>query len=219
MIFQRETLIAALLVGAAALAATPSTSRAQISSLVGKITGGATQIIPPMPAGPGFAVSDAATEANTFDIATSLITTTPGGWYNPPTSLLGNIQTLFSAINSQTATQLMPVTQGLPCDSYTPMTTEIAPALAQTYNAAISETQQLTTELQGEDFSGIAANVQAPAELAATQANGQALVAILQELRLMRAQLAALTIVVATDKLHELDANVRPLMPRQGSGC
>jgi hypothetical protein len=113
----------------------------------------------------------------------------------------------------------MPVTQGLPCDSYTPMTTEIAPALAYTYNTAISQTQQLTTELQGEDFTGIAANVQAPAELAATQANGQVGLAIVQELQLMRAQLAALTMIVATDKLHQLDSEVRPTMPRLGGGC
>jgi hypothetical protein len=134
--------------------------------------------------------------------------------------LLGNqAQTLFSGINPQNAAQLMPVTQGLPCDSYTPMVTQIAPALTQTYQAAISNTQQLMTELQGEDFSQIAANVQAPAELAATQGNGQASMTIVQELRLIRAQLGALTMVVATDKLHELDANVRPTMPRQGGGC
>jgi hypothetical protein len=126
---------------------------------------------------------------------------------------------LFSGINPQNAAQLMPVTQGLPCDSYTPMVTQIAPALMQTYEAAISETQQLTTELQGENFSTAAANVQAPFELAATQADGQVGLAIVQELQLMRAQLAALTMVIATDDLHQLDAAVRPTMPRQGGGC
>jgi hypothetical protein len=40
-----------------------------------------------------------------------------------------------------------------------------------------------------------------------------------QELQLMRAQLAALTMVIATDDLHQLDAAVRPTMPRQGGGC
>jgi hypothetical protein len=151
--------------------------------------------------------------------AASLTTGTAGGWYTPQASLLGNTQTLFAGTNSQNATQLFPVTQGLPCDSYTPMTTQIAPALMQTYVAAISETQQLTTELQGEDFSGMAANVQAPAELAATQAVGQVGLAIVQELQLERAQLATLTMVVASDKLHQLDAVVRPTMPRQGGGC
>jgi hypothetical protein len=142
-----------------------------------------------------------------------------GAWYQPQTSLLNGLPTLFSGVNSQNAAQLMPVTQGLPCDSYTPMTTQIAPALAQTYNAAISITQQSMTELQGEDFSTLAANVQAPAELAATQANGQIGLAILNELRLLRAQLGALTMVEATDHLHELDTTVRAKMPRAGAGC
>ena len=82
----------------------------------------------------------------------------------------------------------MPVTQGLPCDSYTPMTTEIAPALMNTYEGAISETQQLTTELQGEDFTALAASVNAPAQLAATQAVGQAMVTVIQGTQLERAQ-------------------------------
>jgi hypothetical protein len=133
--------------------------------------------------------------------------------------LLGNLQTLFSGINPQNAAQLLPVTQGLPCDSYTPMVTQIAPAIAQTYNAAISETQQSMTELQGENFTTAAANVQAPFELAATQADGQVGLAIVQELQLVRAQLGALTMVEAADKLHQLDATVRPEMPRQGGGC
>jgi hypothetical protein len=112
--------------------------------------------------------------------------------------------------------QLLPVTQGLPCDSYTPMVTQIAPALMNTYQSAISITQQLTTELQNEDFTTLAANVQAPAELAATQANGQVLLQIVKELQLLRAQEAANTMVNATDHLHQLDANVRATMPRQG---
>jgi hypothetical protein len=147
------------------------------------------------------------------------LTTTVGAWYQPQTSLLNGLPTLFSGINSQNDAQLMPVTQGLPCDSYTPMVTQTAPALMQTYTAAISETQQLTTELQGENFSTLAANIQAPAELAATQANGQVLLTIVQELQLTRAQLAALTMVVATDRLHELDSTVRAEMPRAGGGC
>jgi hypothetical protein len=161
---------------------------------------------------PGSVESDAPVEL-------SLTTTTVGGWYQPQASLLDTLPSLYGGINSQNASQLLPVTQGLPCDSYTPMVTQIAPALAQTYNAAISETQQLTTELQSEDFSAIAANVQAPAELAATQGVGQAVMALVQETRLMRAQLGALTMVVATDELHQLDAVVRPTMPRQGGGC
>jgi hypothetical protein len=204
MMAQRENPIAALIVGAAALAVSllfPTCAHAQINGPLPVITV------------PGSVTSDPPVE-------TSLTTTTAGGWYTPNVSLIGNLnQTLFSGINSQNATQLMPVTQGLPCDSYTPMTTQIAPALAQTYNAAISTTQQLMTELQGEDFSGIAANVQAPFQLASTQGGGQASVGILHELQLMRVQLGVLTMVIATDKLHELDATVRPLMPRQGSGC
>jgi hypothetical protein len=203
----KEVICAAVVL--AAVAWIPSTSLAQLGN-----------VLTPIPTGPGYPVFDAAVANNTDISATSLITTTAGGWYNPPASLLGNLnQTLFSGINSQNAAQLMPVTQGLPCDSYDPLVSTIAPTLAQTYEAAISETQQLTTELQGENFSGIAANIQAPAELASTQGNGQASMAIVQELQLMRAQLAALTMVIATDDLHQLDTTVRPLLPRTGGGC
>jgi hypothetical protein len=182
------------------MAAWTSSARAQLGPL-------------PVVTMPGSVESD-------LPVETSLTTTTVGGWYNPQASLLGDTtQTLFSGINPANAAKLLPVTQGLPCDSYDPMVREIAPALALTYNGAISETQQLTTELQNEDFSSIAGNIQAPAELAATQGVGQAVMTLVQEMRLMRAQMAALTMVVATDKLHHLDATVRPLMPRQGAGC
>jgi len=184
----------------AAVAWIPSTSWAQVPT--GPI---------PVITVPGSVTSDAPVELS--------LTTSVGAWYTPQTSLLGNVSTLFSGINPQNTAQLLPVTQGLPCDSYTPLTTQIAPALAQTYNAAIAETQQLMTELQGENFTTLAANVQAPAELAATQAVGQVGLAIVQELQLLRAQEAAHTMVDATDHLHELDANVRTLMPRAGGGC
>jgi len=143
-----------------------------------------------------------------------------GAWYQPQASLLGHLnQQLFSGLNSQNATQILPVTKGLPCDSYDPMITTIAPMLQQTYSAAISTTQQLMTQLQAEDFTTLAANVQAPAELAATQANGQVLLQIVKELQLLRAQDAATTLVLATDDLHQLDTTVRATMPRQGGGC
>jgi hypothetical protein len=196
--WQREVILAAVV--SAAVAWIPSTSWAQVPT--GPI---------PVITVPGSVTSDPPVELS--------LTTTVGAWYTPQTSLLGNVSTLFSGINPQNAAQLMPVTQGLPCDSFTPMTTQIAPALAQTYNAAISETQQLMTELQGENFTTLAANVQAPAELAATQAVGQVGLVIVQELQLLRAQEAAHTMVDATDHLHQLDATVRPEMPRAGAGC
>jgi hypothetical protein len=196
--WQKEVIRAAAVF--AAVAWIPSTSWAQVPT--GPI---------PVITVPGSVESDPPVEAS--------LTTTVGAWYQPQTSLLGSLPTLYNGINSQNATQLLPVTQGLPCDSYTPMVTQIAPALMNTYEAAISETQQLTTELQGENFSTLAANVQAPAELAATQAVGQVGLAILQELQLLRAQEAAHTMVDATDRLHELDANVRMLIPRHGAGC
>jgi hypothetical protein len=204
MVPQRENLLAALLVGAAALVASwlfPASAHAQLSGPLPVITV------------PGSVTSDPPVEA-------SLTTTTVGGWYNPQASLLGNItQTIFSGINPANSGALLPVTQGLPCDSYDPMISTIAPTIARTYNGAISETEQLTTELSAEDFSAIAANVQAPAELAATQGVGQAVMALVQEMRLMRAQMAALTMVIATDRLHQLDSTVRSMMPRQGAGC
>jgi hypothetical protein len=157
---------------------------------------------------PGSVTSDPPVEAS--------LTTSVGAWYQPQTSLLGNLSTLFNNINPSNVAQIFPVTQGLPCDSYTPMVNQIAPALMNTYETAISETQQLTTELQNEDFSTLAANVQAPAELAATQANGQVGLAIIKELQLLRAQEATTAMVLATDRLHELDSIVRARMPRQG---
>jgi hypothetical protein len=171
---------------------------------------------------PGSFESDQPVEASTADLDTvqlppivASVTTTVGAWYQPQGSLLGNLN-LFSGVNPQNATQLMPVTQGLPCDSYTPMVTAIAPTIQQTYLSAISATQQLTTELQSEDFSTLATNIQAPAMLAATQANGQVLLQIVTELQLLRAQEAANTLVNATDHLHQLDVEVRAAMPRQG---
>ena len=200
MMPERGYLKAALLVGAAALAASvllPTCGYAQVVGAAPVITV------------PGSVTQDLIVEQS--------LTTTVGAWYQPQASLLATLnQQLFSGINPQNVAQLLPVTQGLPCDSYDPMISQIAPALMNTYESAISVTQQLTTELQNEDFSTLAANVQVPAELAATQANGQVLLQIVKELQLLRAQEAANTMVNATDHLHELDANVRAMMPRQG---
>jgi hypothetical protein len=176
----------------------------------------------------GSVTSDGPVETATGDIDTnqlppinaSLTTTTQGSQYTSNSAFISSLdQAMFGGLNPQNDAQLLPVTQGLPCDSYTPMTTQIAPALAQTYKAAISNTQQMMTELQNENFSQIANNVQAPAQLAATQGTGQAMLAVVQELQLMRAQMAQLTTVVATNALYQLDATVRPSMPRQGGGC
>jgi hypothetical protein len=186
----------------------------------------ATLIIPPMPPVVGMGIPapvfDTPTETNTYDTALSLVTSTTPANDAPNTSIISTLdQALFNGngVNSANAATLMPVTQGLPCDSYDPMVTQIAPALAQTYEAAISNTQQLMTELTNEDFAADAANLQAPYQLGSNQANGQILLDILKELQLTRAQLAALTMTTATDKLHQLDTDVRPTMPRQGGGC
>jgi hypothetical protein len=176
-------------------------------------------LLTPTPVGPGYPVFDAAVANNTDIAATSLSTILQPPPAPNTVSIASLDQALFAGVNSQNDTTLMPVTEGLPCDSYTPMTTQIAPALMQTFTAAISTTQQLMTELQTENSDALAASVQAPAQLAATQAVGQGQLAIIQELRLIRAQLATLTMVVATDALHQLDANVRSQMPRQGAGC
>jgi len=181
------------------------------------------------------AVSDAPVEAATADMdqkqfpalitqdtntATSLTTTTQSSTYSSNSGTISSLdQALFSGVNSQNDSELLPVTQGLPCDSYTPMVTQIAPALRNTYLGAIAVAQQQETELQGEDFTTIASNMQAPAELAATQGVGQGTLAIVQELRLLRQQMDTLILVIAVDKLHQLDANVRSKMPRQGGGC
>src|SRR6516162_887348 len=105
-IWRKEVVRAAVVLAAACF---PSISSAQLGGPLPVITV------------PGSVTSDPPVEA-------SLTTTTLGGWYQPQASLLGNqAQTLFSGINPQNAAQLMPVTQGLPCDSYTPMVTQIAP--------------------------------------------------------------------------------------------
>ena len=152
-------------------------------------------------------------------VVASLMTTTNAPQYipnPPPLNTIGN--QIGTGVNGQDVNELLPVTQGLPCDSYDQML-KVATALQQTYLSAMATTQGLANQLQGEDLTQIAANVQAPAELAATQGVGQAVLALIQEVRMERAQLATLTMVIAVDRLHELDANVRARMPRQGQGC
>lgn len=214
-----------LIVALAAILCGPTTVLAQVllpSGLIGSLTGSATVIIPPLaPPQPGLAVSDSAVEANTFDIATSLTMVSNGALYAPEGEFFSGLdQALFSGIDSHNDTTLLPVTDALPCDSYTPMHDDIAPALMRTYEGAIANTQALVTELEAEDFTPISLNIQAPYELVATQGIGQALLAIVQELQLLRAQEAAHTMVDATDHLHQLDSVMRSLIPRdQSGGC
>lgn len=162
---------------------------------------------------PGSVTSDAPVEQ-------SLTTGTAGDTYQPNTPFIQTLdQSLFQGVTTQNASTLMPVTTPLPCDSYTPMISQIAPALMNTYMGALNVAQQQETELQGEDFTTIAGNLQSPAELAATQGAGEAMLALVQQMRLLRQQMDTLIQVIATDKLHQLDSNVRALMPRHGSGC
>src|SRR6516225_3402585 len=66
----KEVICAAVVL--AAVAWIPSTSLAQLGN-----------VLTPIPTGPGYPVFDAAVANNTDISATSLITTTAGGWYNP----------------------------------------------------------------------------------------------------------------------------------------
>jgi hypothetical protein len=145
----------------------------------------------------------------------SLTTTAPTGWqYQPNAAFISTLdQGLFSGVTSQNAAQLMPVTQGLPCNSQAVMVS-VSTAAMQTYESALSDTAQQMTELQGEDFSAIAAAIQTPEVLAVLQGIGEAVLAEVQETQNLRQQLATLTTVVATNKLQELDANVRSKLPR-----
>jgi hypothetical protein len=100
------------------------------------------------------------------------------------------------------------------------MINDIAPALMNTYLGALTVAQQQESEVQSEDFTTIAANIQTPAQLAAIQGVGQATLAVAQELQLLRQAVDTLVVVIATDKLHQLDSVVRSLMPRgQDGGC
>lgn len=174
---------------------------------------------------PGSVTSDQSVETSTGDIdnrqlppiVTSLTTTTAGSNYTSNSGTIASLdQSLFAGVNPQNDATLMPVTQGLPCDSYDYMVGTVAPALMKTYINAISIAQQQENELAGEDFSTIASNIQAPEELAATQGVGQAVLAAVGELQLIRQQLDTLIMVSATENLHRLDSSVRALMPR---GC
>ena len=191
--------------------------------------GGSVVTVPPSvtTTQPGSVTSDQPVEAATQDIDTvqlppivASLTTSTNGTYTPNTSFISSLDTaMFSGINPQNASTILPVTQGLPCDSYTPMVTQTAPTLQTTYVAALTNTQQLMTELQNENFSTNSANVLAPAELGSTQAGGQVGLEIVKQLQLLRVQMAQLTLVIATDRLHELDTAVRPRMIRTGGGC
>ena len=169
----------------------------------------------------GSVTSDQPTETSTADIDTqtqsiarSVTTITTGGQYAPNSQFISSLdQVLLSGVNPQNTAQLMPVTQGLPCDSQAVMLS-VASATAKTYQAALANTQQQLSELQGEDFSVISANIQSPAVLSTLQGIGQGILAMAQEQQLTRQQLAILTTVIATDRLQALDAIVRSRLPR-----
>ena len=165
--------------------------------------------------------SDGATENNTSSIASedatiaqSVTTTTQGGQYTPNAGFISSLdQVVLGGVNSQNAPQLMPVTQGLPCASQAVMLS-VASATAKTYHAALADTQQQLSELQGEDFSAISANIQSPAVLSTLQGIGQAVLAMVQEQQETRQQLATLATVIATDRMQALAAIVRSRLPR-----
>jgi hypothetical protein len=155
----------------------------------------------------------------------SLTTPAPELTFQSNTEFISSLDSdIFAGVNAQNASDLMPVTEPLPCDSYDPMINDIAPALANTYMGALEVAQGQEAELVGEDFSGIAANLTAsanpaaPSLLAATQAGAQASLTVAQEIQLLRQSVNALIVVLAVDKLHQLDANVRSKMPRDESG-
>jgi len=154
-------------------------------------------------------------------IMESETTPTAESTYQPNTQYIESLDNvLFGGVNAQNASELMPVVEPLPCDSYDPMITDIAPALMNTYLGALTVAQQQESEVQSEDFTTIAANIQTPAQLAAIQGVGQATLAVAQELEMLRQAVDTLIVVEATDKLHQLDANVRSKMPRgQDGGC
>jgi hypothetical protein len=154
-------------------------------------------------------------------IMESETTPTAESTYQPNTQYISSLdEILFGGVNAQNANELMPVTEPLPCNSYDPMINDIAPALMNTYLGALTVAQQQESEVQSEDFTTIAANIQTPAQLAAIQGVGQATLAVAQELQLLRQAVDTLVVVIATDKLHQLDSVVRSLMPRgQDGGC
>lgn len=170
--------------------------------------------------------ADQAADSSLSDIDTqdqsinqSLTTATSGSTYSPVTGTISSLdQGLFAGVNAQNVDELLPVTTPLPCDSYFVMLTD-ATALRKTYRGAINLAQQQEAQLQQEDFGTIAANIQSSSQLAATQGVGQAVLASVQESQLLRESINALILVIATDKLHQLDSTVRSRMPRAGGGC
>jgi hypothetical protein len=214
----RHKIVSAIM-GLAAMAASPAWAQLPIPG-TGPVP---VTSIPPYDPTSNFGITafaDADMDTKQFPpVVASLTTTTNAPQYVPNPPPLNTISDqIGTGVNGQNVNELLPVTQGLPCDSYDHML-KVASALQQTYLSVMATTQGLANQLQGENLAQIAANVQAPAELAATQGVGQAVLALMQEVRMERAQLAALTMIVAVDRLHELDANVRAKMPRQGQGC
>jgi len=162
------------------------------------------------------------TETDLFYLMTESLTTPALNLtYQSNTEFISSLDSdIFAGVNAQNASELFPVTEPLPCDSYDPMINDIAPALKATYIGALEVAQGQAIETEGEDFSGIAANLAMPAQLSATQAIGQAVITLTQEVQLLRQSVNTLIVVLAVDKLHQLDANVRSKMPRdQSGGC
>lgn len=96
-----------------------------------------------------------------FLIMESETTPTAESLYAPNTQFISTLDSaLFAGVNAQNASELMPVVEPLPCDSYDPMVNDIAPALMNTYLGALNVAQQQESEVQGEDFTAISNNIQ-----------------------------------------------------------
>ena len=172
-----------------------------------QFTLGLANMLTPLPASPGLAVSDAATENNTDIAATSLSTGGGGGHYASASGFFAEQdQSLFSGVTKDSfgVDALFPGWEPCKPDCTTPNETIVATDL-ETYQSAIAVAQAQMAELEGEDFSALAANDISPDVLTVLQAILDAVLVNNAEQQYQRQLLATLILVQATRNATDLN--------------
>jgi hypothetical protein len=197
MVPQRETLMAALFAGAAALGASllfPTYAHAQAVGAAPVITV------------PGSVTQDLIVEH-------SVTTPSIGNNYQPNTQTIASLDAgLFTAVNPQNFTGTNGVFPGwlkLPQDS-TDYASQLTATMLATYQGAFNDVQQQAAELEAENFAPMAAHAAGEtALLAESQDTTAALWQIVNELRLLRQQINTLTTVEIVDHADILNEKAR----------
>jgi hypothetical protein len=196
---------AALFLGAAA---TPANAQLGGASAVDVVAGQSGEQVD---------VDDAATEQNTAGIlqqdsaiATSVTTGGGGGDYQPNAQYIASLDTqLFSGVNNQNFAGNFPGWVPLP-DTSTLTAEAVVKTTLTTYQASIALAQSQEQELEGENFSNIEQTSAGTNNLlTAMQANTEAQLQTVQELRYVRQLLATLITIESTQAAQRLSAQAQ----------